>query len=57
MRDLEAVDRPRGQARPGLHVGWVDAGRLHPDPDLAGPGSGCGTSVTRNTSAAGPVRS
>ena len=37
VRDLETVDRARGHPGAGLHVGGVDAGRVHPDPDLARP--------------------
>ena len=35
VRDLEAVDGPRDSPGPGLMVGGVDAGGVHPDQDLA----------------------
>src|ERR1700733_8557328 len=40
VRDLKAVDRARGEPGPGLVVGGVDAGGVHPDQDLARPGLG-----------------
>src|SRR5580700_3606764 len=35
MRDLEAVDRPRGRAAPRLPVGGIDPGQRHPHLNLA----------------------
>src|SRR5262249_52797119 len=38
MRNLEFLDGPRSEARPGLPVGGVDGRDPQPDAHLAGPG-------------------